>query len=545
VRAGDWWRRRGGVQEGAQAPEPDEAWILEYGDGWSRAVAESVPFEQDRGLPLRRLLALSGGARPTHERNWTAAIDLLAGTDRATTPALRGLLGALATARPHAGPADDADGRPVLVGRENTAAAVNTVWAAAHLLGKSAVPDLGAALRRLLEEPWSADSTRLRNACAGALADIAGEEAIDELRAALAYAQSKGQRELLLLCMGRASGESAKTSSRLAELAVATHGLDVSGRREITAHHRDYLLTLHQDGSVTGTAVDAQAVDNEAADRVLRGELRAIKATYRKEVERIEALLATDRTWTFEQWQRLYLENPITRAVASRLVWRLQTAAGATTDVIPAWAREHGRDRAGDRQGGAVRAVDALPGAAPWPHGVVHVTLWHPREATHASLAEWRSALRLLPFRQPFQQIERQFTEIQRDPDKTELEEQAGAVVDAAGWEAALARLPWSVHRRAGGKTADSGDFLHRDFPDEKITATAMFTKLRAQTGEPEAIRLGTAWIHRTDDKGMTPLPLEALPPRISSEAQRDLTVLMAGQADNTMRAQEISDTLP
>jgi hypothetical protein len=455
------------------------------------------------------------------------------------------------------------------VGRDNTAAAVNTVWAAAHIQGAKAIPDLGSTLRRLLEEPWSADSTRLRNACAAALASLAtldGEQATEELHAAVPYAKSKEQRELLFLCIGRASGENAKTSSRRAELAVANHGLGADGTREITAHHRDYVLTLHQDGTVTATSPDgADAVENEAADRVLRGELRAIRATYHKEVERIEALLATERTWTFEQWQRLYLDSPITRAVATRLVWRMETAAGTTTDVIPAL----------DHQNGATRAVDALPGAAPWPDGIVRVTLWHPREATHGSLAEWRSALRLLPFHQPFQQIERDFTVAQRDPDKTELEQQAGAVVDVASWEAALARLPWSVHRRAGGKTADSRDFIHRDFPDEMVTATAMFTRIRAREGQAgaagaagvnraasatgatgqsgeagvpgaaEAIRLGTAWIHRTDDRSMTPLPLEAIPPRISSEAQRDLAVLMAGQSDNTMRAQEISDTLP
>src|SRR6185503_9825794 len=69
----------------------------------------------------------------------------------------------------------------------------------------------------------------------------------------------------------------------------------------------------------------------EAAERVLRGELRAIRATYRKEAARIEALLATEHTWTPDAWQKLYLDHPITRAVASRLIWRLVLEAGGSS----------------------------------------------------------------------------------------------------------------------------------------------------------------------------------------------------------------------
>lgn len=558
--------------------------LLVPGDGWSRAVAESGVLDRAPAGRFESLLASAADPRPAASKSWAAAVKQHAQADKAAPAKLRALLLALATAPPSVlRGADGADARPILVSRENTIAAVNTVAAAAHVLGADAIPHLGEALGRLLEEPWTADSTSVRDACAGALATLRMEEAFEELKAAVPRAQTKAQRELLLLCMGRMpwSGKASKAAgASIAELVVPTHGLDVAGKRELTTHHRNCELTLNEDGSVSSrTLDDAEVVENKAAERVLHAELRAISATYRKELARIEALLATEHSWPLETWRKLYLDHPITRAVASRLVWRLwltedgvspdgessaEGRAGAPRHRTP-WSA--GGARARSRVAGfpASRTMDVIPtwnapdrlrtahADVPWPEGVAAVQLWHPREAIPGELGEWRAALHEFPFEQPFQQIERDFAAGASDPDKTEFGQQAGEVTDAASWEAALAKLAWTVATKSGpgGKTSDREDLIHREFPEEKVTATAMFARLGSAAGFPppsatspsslasppadvlpDRIRLGSAWIHRTDDKSLTPLPLAALPARLCSEVERDLHVLMSLPSD-------------
>ena len=524
--------------------------LLVYGDGWSRAVVASGALRRNRGAGLAGLLTLSAGTRPILDKGWAAAVNLLGSAEKSTTPVLRALLHALATAPPSALHPDGAtDTRPILVSRENTVAAVNTLWAASHVLGPAAVPDLGEALGRLLEEPWIAESTSIRDAGAGALAAVATEEAFEQLKAVVPKAQTKAQRELLLLSISRMPW--AARAAGTAEVAVATHGLDVGGKRSVVAHHRSYALALNLDGTVTTRHLDDDAVvANEAAERVLRAEIRAINATYRKEVARIEALLATERTWSLAQWRRLYLGHPITRAVASRLIWRLELESGETLDVIPAW-QPAGLLRELPHIAGGTSA--AGPGT-PIPENVRSVRLWHPREAAPEDLAVWRGILRQLSVRehfdQPFQQIERAFTSAARDPEQTELQQWAGAVADAESWQATLAELPWSMVTKPGGRAADREDLIHREFPQDKVTATALVTRVTpaASAGgnagsnpgsntpaNPAArtlIRLGIAWIHRSDDKALTPLPWAALHPRLCSEVERDLSLLMSPPSD-------------
>jgi hypothetical protein len=184
-----------------------------------------------------------------------------------------------------------------------------------------------------------------------------------------------------------------------------------------------------------------------------------------------------------------------------------------------------------------------------------------------------------LRFRQPFEQIERFFTGGERDPEKTEFDHFTGAVAEAAAWELALSKIPWAVTTKANGKLSDREDLIHREFPEEKVTATAMFTRLNTPAAAPprtpprstpapspadvlpDRIRLGAAWIHRTDDKSLTPLPLAALPAKLCSEVERDLCMLTAtpsdtvplnvvapagtGRLEKSMRPDEVSDTLP
>lgn len=539
-------RRLGGDATRASA----EGGVLEFGDGWSRAVFD-IPWEDAAQVRiLRDALRWDLGARPYESSIWRDTVQHLEHKqNRKAYAALSSMLDALAEAVPHAESAtatsgagtfgtgasgagmsvNVADGRPVLVSRENTVCAVNTIWAAAQLQGTEAAASIGRILERAVTEPWTMDSVRIRNAGAKSLAAIGTKEAVDLLAATARHAPTKAQQEQLLLCLDVAARGSEQPPSRLAELHMTLHGLDADGRRVLAVRRHRFELRLLPDGRVTADDLSAQATPDEAASRVAATEGRALRAAYRRELARVEALLATDRTWLFGEWRRLYLENPVTRAVAHRLVWRLNLGDGGTTDVLPTWD-------------GEIRAVDGRVARDSWPDegapASAVVSLWHPREAEPAMLAAWREVADALAIDQPFQQIERDFTRAEPGPETVEINQYAPTSVGAAQLNAALRRLDWHSRRTRAGAKADAIRLAYRDFPDDQVSIAVPCRE------SADVVVLGSAWFHRSADRARSPLPLDAVSPRVYSEAVRDLAMLTRDHGDYQLLEDEVSDSV-
>lgn len=304
------------------------------GEPWHGPV-DDAGEPQDAREGAGRLGARAAARRPkAHE----AVLALERRENREARAVLLALFQALVEGVPQAAPDPDGgsvEGRPLLVGARNTAAAVNTLWAAAELLGAGAVPDLARILDRALTEPWTLESGRVRDACTAALAGIGTPEAADALLEASRRAPTKALREQILTVLDRAGRAGSMPPSRLAELHISDHGLNGGGRRLITVRKQEFELSLRPDGRVDVLARDEVPLPDAAADRVVAAEARSLRAAYGRELIRIEALLATDRSWTYEEWRRIYLDNPVTRAVAARLVWRMEHRGGRTVDVLP------------------------------------------------------------------------------------------------------------------------------------------------------------------------------------------------------------------
>jgi hypothetical protein len=269
----------------------------------------------------------------------------------------------------------------------------------------------------------------------------------------------------------------------------------------------------------------ADATPDRAAERIVDAQVRAIRATYRKELLRLEALLATERSWSPGEWRRLYQDNAITRAVACRLVWRHEFADGTVLEQLPdpyggaAYVRQDYEDAvaAHSPQRDDMRApyrADARPAS---------VTLWHPRDADAAALAAWRRIRDERGLVQPFEQIDRDFTRVDPDPDELELNQHAATEVDATSFGAALTGLDWHSRRSRAGRSSDAIQLAHRDFPDARLSVA-----VPCRVGEGTVV-LGAAWFHRGEDRARTPLALGYVPPRVYSEALRDLAVLARG----------------
>ena len=506
--------------------------ILRPGDGWHRAVAARLAAEDAVDLrPLTEVLTVDLGARPNQDSQWRRRVRELELRKRHwATQLLAAMLGALAEAVPLATSGEAADGRPLLVGQANTACAVNLIWVGVELDFERKSQTIGGILLRAVSEPWTVHSVRVRNACANALVEIGSRQAVDMLAEASRQAQTKAVREQLLLCLDRAASRVEEPPSRIAELHVPHHGLDERGRRALTVHQHRLDLQLFPDGRVGVTQRDGEPTPDAAAARVTAAESRAIRATYRKEVARIEALLATERDWDPEDWRRIYLDNPITRAVASRLIWRHTYEDGRAVDRIIGW------DRADLVTHPADATADGV--ALPTEGAPYRISLWHPRDADPAMLATWRETCRVRQLIQPFEQVERGFTRLAPESDATELADHAPARVDADRFAAAVRSLDWHSRRTRGGARSDSIRLTYRDFPDSRVSVVVPCTDSPGPVG---AVVLGSGWFHRTEDRARTPLPFGAISPRVYSEAVRDLSILASG---NRMPEDEVSDSI-
>ena len=536
------WKRRGPSPAATSADRSLDGPILRPDDGWYRAVgAELEAREAEERRPLSALLSTDLGARPNQHAQWRQQLrDLEPGRHRWALRMLPRMLGALADAVPLVEPGQGADGRPLLVALPNTACAVNVIWAAVELGRDQSTPTIGRILLRAVSEPWIMQSVRIRNACANALAEIGSPDAADLLSEAAGLAPAKAVREQLFLCVDLATGKSEQLPSRRAELRVSNHGLDTMGRRELIVRRHAFELRIQPNGQVTVTQQTGEATPDEAAKRVIAAEARAVRSTYRKEVARIEALLATERDWAPGDWRRIYGDHPITRAVAGRLIWRHTYADGRAIDRVPGW--------------GADGALSYPAEGTRWsepPNAdlAYRISLWHPSEAEPALLASWRVAGRRHGLVQPFEQIERNFTRHAPDSDATELAQQAGSVVDADRFAAVARRLGWQATWKRPGAHNDSIRTTFRTFPDARLSLVVPFAAGRP-TGD---VVLSTGWFHRTEDHSRTPLPLGAIPPRVYSEAVRDLSVLANARSEpedeipfsDALESREPEDEIP
>jgi hypothetical protein len=509
-------------------PAPEEGRLRLPGeDGW--AAAAGARLSELQWVRLAALdLETECGPRPWQNPEWRKRVELHRG-DHRMVAAVAQLVAVLRDAVPIVPPrssslvdAGTADGRPVLVCERNTVTAVNALWTAARFSVDSARTAglTGAILRRVLTEPWSVDSPLLRNTCVNILVEVAGAQAVDELMACARLVLDKRIRAQILLALDHLSPADAPDPDRVAELRVPRHGLDDGGRLTLSVHGTVHELGLLPSGDVY---VDETAdADTPGDDQVLHAvgkRAREIRASYTKELARIEDLLATQRTWTVADWRRLYLEHPITRVVARRLIWRLYLADGSVQELIPATAAE-----VPDGEG-------------------VRVELWHPGGvATAQSLARWRGSLSALASGQPFPQVGRWHVKQVPDPDSTFVTDYVGWETDHADFRAVAQTQRWHWQPAAAKARGDAGcevdgvagGLCLREYPEAKLTC-ALDVVVEGAT-----VRCGRARFHRQRDRHRQPVPLGAVPYRVYSEAVRALALLAGARL-----AEDVIQDLP
>jgi len=240
---------------------------------------------------------------------------------------------------------------------------------------------------------------KLGNACLwtlAALPDGAGVPFLARILARTKYPKIKAKVDIRLNEAAAAAGIDRAT---LDELSVPTHDLDRNGQRTVALGGGTATLRVVDGRSVTidwagsdGRALKAPSAamkDDGDALKAVRAAAKELEADLSVQPSRIQRLYLEDRHWPAAVWRERYLDHPLLRAIASRLIWSVERVGTTVTALA-------GDEGLADAFGQPVSLEEAT------------VRLWHPVDATPAEIEAWRDRLEALQLTQPFAQAWRE-----------------------------------------------------------------------------------------------------------------------------------------
>jgi hypothetical protein len=414
--------------------------------------------------------------------------------------------------RPRSGVADDGT-------------AAGFVWAAALAGDPRTLDDLVTVIRHSgwVSRRFTWDQI-LAHAAIAALGELDHPGTVDALRGLEKELGYPGARKQIEIALRSAAGRQGLTPGQLAERGVPAHGLGRDGSVMAEIGGYQAVLAIVGPRTVRTTFTDANGELRRTLPPALKhghdDEVREFKAlakqvrrTLGDERGRIEALLASGRTWAYDEWCRHYRDHPITGAVTSGLIWEFEGRDGV-------W-------RAATPSGGVLVTVDG--GTLSPPVGDGRVRLWHPVHATGPQIHAWRAFVHENAMAQPFKQAFREIYLL------TPAEERAGtysdrfaahivrygqlvALIKERGWRSNfLGRHEEGYHGKARKILADGAwraCFRHEPAEEDYETHPA-----HAVTGQMR--------FERADGRRSDEVPLADVPAVVFSEAMRDVDLFV------------------
>lgn len=373
-------------------------------------------------------------------------------------------------------------------------------------------------------------SEKLGNACVWALAALPDGAGVPYLARILARTKYPKIRKKIDEQLNAAATAAGVSRADLDEVTVPTHDLDREGRR--VAAFESGTATLIAEGSTARIewanaqgkpvkSATAAIKANKGLMKELQADLKELQADLSIQPQRLQRLYVQDRCWPAAVWRERYLEQPLMRGFARRLVWQIAHEGHAPVTALPDAAGEGLLDCGG-------KAVP-LDGAT--------IRLWHPMMSPVEEVEAWRLRLEELRVTQPFAQAWREVyaltdaeratatysnrwaAHILKQQQAMNLARLNGWTVTGRVWFDTANDQPWHLHlpehglvaeywvEGAGGddpETTDSGAYAYVN--------TDRVTFFRAIPGAADSAR-GPS----TGD----PLPLAGIPPVVFSEVMR------------------------
>ncbi|MFI6064528.1 DUF4132 domain-containing protein [Micromonospora sp. NPDC051227] len=258
------------------------------------------------------------------------------------------------------------------------------------------------------------------------------------------------------------------------------------------------------DGKVVKAPPAQVRKDHSEELKELKATVADVGATLIGTRDRLEGLLRRNRAWTVEQWRERFLDHPLARTLARRLIWTVD-------GVACCWG------------GDALRTVD---GTVFEPAGDATVRLWHPVDDP-AAVPAWRDFLARHTITQPFKQAHREqylLTDAERATG-TYSNRFAAHIVRQHRLNALLSRRGWSHvrHRNDGASYQDPWLAL----PDWELRPVLHIAGIEDQGDDLMFDTMGTDQLVFLRGE-RTPVPLEEIPAVVLSEVMRDVDLFVA-----------------
>jgi len=244
-------------------------------------------------------------------------------------------------------------------------------------------------------------SEKLGNACVWALAELpdgAGVPFLARILARVKYPKVKAKIDAKL---NEAAQKAGMGRAELDEVSVPTHGLDRDGTRNVAFEQGAAVFRVARNGAALEWFNEAgkplkspsKAIrDEKELFKEVQSDLKEMNADLAIQPQRLQQFYLQSRAWPADIWRSRYLDHPLMRGLARKLVWWIDGAEGKSVAALADDAGESLLDVAGNRV--------ALDGAT--------VRLWHPMDADVAAVEAWRDRLEALQVTQPFAQVWRE-----------------------------------------------------------------------------------------------------------------------------------------
>lgn len=249
---------------------------------------------------------------------------------------------------------------------------------------------------------WGQFSAKVGNACLFSLSELPGLAPVAQLSRLKLKVKYAVALRLIDTALQEAATRLGMTSEELEEIAVPTYGLNEHGilREEfgdwiaevkITGTHDTELAWIKQDGK-TQKSTPAEIKEPFADDlKELKRSVQDIEKMLPAQRDRIERLLLSERQWEFGKWRERYLDHPLLRQIARRLIWHFQSGK---CEVLGIWHAEN--------------LIDVEDRPIDWLTNETQVRLWHPLGCAVETVAAWRHWLESHQVTQPFKQAHRE-----------------------------------------------------------------------------------------------------------------------------------------
>jgi hypothetical protein len=302
----------------------------------------------------------------------------------------------------------------------------------------------------------------------------------------------------------------------LGDRIVPNLGFDSRGERLIDYGSRSFTATINPALQIDLKTADGKAIKSLPApgandDKEKAAAAKAAFSAMKKDLKsvvaiqcmRLELALSNNRTWTKDEWKKLFVENPIMNMFAIGLIWGTY-AEGKLLNSFR--YMEDGTFTNVDED-----EVELANDAA--------VGLCHPLDLGDELIARWTQQLADYEIKQPVEQLSRKvFRVVENNKDADTVTEFGGAVVYAISLIGKLQKLGW---RKGSAGDAGSYDALYKEHKKQGIDTWLNFSGTWFGADATEEVTVYDVMFNKIDMQDK--LKPAEIPARLYSETCYDI----------------------